>query len=233
MAIRLFRIVSVGLSIGLIGHIPYPVAYADPVVSPGFKPTALSEYFSQGTPTRQCHYAHPHDGGAAALHSTASTQPSASHPALGKENHNAFSLPTDPELNSLFTKVEKHYRAFGYKLASSLQISELKTVNAFAQDQKTVVVTRALLARTHDTSEIAFVIAHELAHLALKHDKNAGVREELEADALALKVVTTMGFNPCSSSSVLERLGSQTKITLVSVSPRLTALHNKTFSICG
>ena len=142
-------------------------------------------------------------------------------------------LPTDPELNNLFTKVEKHYRAFGYKLTSSLQISELKTVNAFAQDQKTVVVTRALLARTHDTSEIAFVIAHELAHLALKHDKNAGVREELEADALALKVVTTMGFNPCSSSSVLERLGSQTNITLVSVSPRLTALHNKTFSICG
>ena len=158
---------------------------------------------------------------------------------------------SDPNLNDITTKkhvgasstirkspgvptnIEKHYRALGYKLTSSLQISELKTVNAFAQDQRTVVITRALLARTHDTSEIAFVIAHEIAHIALNHDKNAGVHEELEADALALKVVTTMGFNPCSGSSVLERLGSRTKFILVSVSPRLTALHNKTFSICG
>lgn len=232
MAIGLFRIVSVGLSLGLIGYTACPVAYADLVVPSEFNTTTLSEYLSHVTPTRQCHYAHSHDSDTAILTSMTSLLKNTSELPLRSENHRVFP-PIDLELTTLFTNIEKHYRALGYKLTSSLQISELKTVNAFAQDQRTVVITRALLARTHDTSEIAFVIAHEIAHIALNHDKNAGVHEELEADALALKVVTTMGFNPCSGSSVLERLGSRTKFILVSVSPRLTALHNKTFSICG
>jgi hypothetical protein len=233
MAKRLLRVVSVGFLIGLCAHFPCPKAQAEPVTLPSVTLLPLPEYLSQDTPIYQCRAASSQDHYRTPLLRAVFEKGRFSGLSRATIPTKTFSIPVDPELNKLFKKVERHYSTLGYNLASLLHISDLKTVNAFAENQKIVVITRSLLARTRDTSEIAFVIAHELAHIALKHDKNAGVREELEADALALRVVTSMGFNPCSSSTVLERLGNQAKVTLVSVSPRVTALHNKTFSICG
>jgi Zn-dependent protease with chaperone function len=96
-----------------------------------------------------------------------------------------------------------------------------------------VVLTDALLARVTDRSELAFILAHEVAHVALGHGIHGGIAAEVAADALALQAVTALGFNPCSGPSVLERLGTPSQLTLVSVTPRLHALHDKTSPICG
>jgi Zn-dependent protease with chaperone function len=96
-----------------------------------------------------------------------------------------------------------------------------------------VVLTDALLARVTDRSELAFILAHEVAHVALGHGIHGGIAAEVAADALALQAVTALGFNPCSGPSVLERLGTPSQLTLVSVTPRLHALHDKTSTICG
>jgi predicted Zn-dependent protease len=96
-----------------------------------------------------------------------------------------------------------------------------------------VVLTDALVARVTDRSELAFVLAHEVAHVALGHGIHGGIAAEVAADALALQVVTALGFNPCSGPSVLERLGAPSQLTLASVTPRLHALHDQTSSMCG
>lgn len=95
------------------------------------------------------------------------------------------------------------------------------------------MLTGALVAKVSDESELAFILAHELAHVALNHDSHGGVSAEVAADRLALQVVTALGFNPCSGSHVLERLGSPAQVTLISVTPRLHALHNQTEDTCG
>lgn len=105
--------------------------------------------------------------------------------------------------------------------------------NAFVRHTNEIVITKALVTRVTDESELAFILAHELAHVALRHDAKGGISAEVAADALALQVVTALDFNPCSGSNVLERLGSPAKVTLVSVTPRLNALHDKTEDTCG
>jgi predicted Zn-dependent protease len=137
------------------------------------------------------------------------------------------------KVTKLFDQISKHYSSLGYTPPPSLQIIDSHAANAFIRHRNEVVLTRALVARVTDESELAFILAHEMAHVALGHDRGGGIPAEMEADALALKVVTALDFNPCSGSDVLERLGSPAQITLVSVTPRLHALHDQTLKRCG
>jgi hypothetical protein len=225
---RLLRSVSVGFSLILLSHFSCPVADAEPAT------TEIAVPYHSASPLqiRQCYQ----PGTASQLNVPGSTLISASEPSMNKRTATPIFIDTsarDTDLNALFQDIRQHYRTFGHFLTADLTLSDSKTVNAFARNQKTVVITRSLIARTKTSSEVAFVMAHELAHIALRHDQNSGVRGELEADALALKVVMGLGFDPCSGSEVLERLGAPAKLTLVSVSPRLNALHDKTFRFCG
>ena len=152
-------------------------------------------------------------------------------PALSTFNSPPF-LPVQ-KVTKLFDQISKHYSSLGYTPPPSLQIIDSHAANAFIRHRNEVVLTKALVARVTDESELAFILAHEMAHVALGHDRGGGISAEMEADALALKVVTALDFNPCSGSDVLERLGSPAQITLVSVTPRLHALHDQTLNICG
>ena len=51
-------------------------------------------------------------------------------------------------------------------------------VNAFALPNGRLYVTRGLLALANDTSEVAAVLSHEIAHVTLRH---ASQRSELQA----------------------------------------------------
>lgn len=137
------------------------------------------------------------------------------------------------QANRLFNRITEHYRALGHSTPSALVVIESRTANAFIRRKTEVVLTQTLVTQVTDESELAFILAHEVAHIALGHTINGGVSAEVAADALALQVVTALGFDPCSGSSVLERLGSPAQLTLVSVAPRLNALHDKTFDRCG
>lgn len=67
-------------------------------------------------------------------------------------------------------------------------------VNAFALPGGYVYVTRGLLALANDTSEVAAVIAHEMAHVTARHAFSRAARAE--AAAIASKVVQDVVDNP-------------------------------------
>ncbi|MDR1827095.1 MAG: M48 family metalloprotease [Methylobacteriaceae bacterium] len=71
-------------------------------------------------------------------------------------------------------------------------------INAFALPSHQLYVTRGLLALANDSSEVAAVIAHEIAHVTLRH---AAARTELEArSALVSRVVSDVLQDKSGSS---------------------------------
>jgi predicted Zn-dependent protease len=73
-------------------------------------------------------------------------------------------------------------------------------VNAFALPSGRLYVTRGLLALANDTSEVASVLAHEIAHVSLRH---ATARSELELrSALVSRVVADVLNDPVAGEMV-------------------------------
>ncbi len=78
--------------------------------------------------------------------------------------------------------------------AYKLTILNSPAVNAFALPGGYLYVTRGLLALANDSSEMAAVLAHEMAHVTAHHGAARQQREE--AAALASKVVTNIVDDP-------------------------------------
>jgi Zn-dependent protease with chaperone function len=107
-------------------------------------------------------------------------------------------------------------------------------VNAFATERGTILVTLGLLARLEDEAQLAFVLAHELAHVEASHArqlflegknigrelpgaaqtaaaqlvrKNAYCKElELEADAGGLQHFVRAGYDPAAVGGVFDAM---------------------------
>jgi predicted Zn-dependent protease len=76
-------------------------------------------------------------------------------------------------------------------------------VNAFALPSGRLYVTRGLLALANDTAEVAAVLSHEIAHVALRH---AMRRTELQARSnLVSRVTETLLSNPEEAEMLRER----------------------------
>ncbi len=85
-------------------------------------------------------------------------------------------------------------------------------VNAFALPNGRLYVTRGLLALANDSSEVAAVLAHEIAHVTLRH---ATSRSEFEAQSQLLTQVTeTVLNNPDEAALIRDR----SRFTLASFS---------------
>jgi len=153
--------------------------------------------------------------------------------ANAPEGHTTSPLLPSAQTAALFERITHYFVQLGYKVPPTLTVIESRSPNAFIRKGHEVVLTTGMAKQVTEPSELAFVLAHEVAHVALGHHLQGGVSAEVAADSLALKVMTALGFNPCSGTSVLERLGSPSQITLVSVTPRLHALHNQTSSLCS
>lgn len=136
--------------------------------------------------------------------------------------------PTD-----LFSKVLSAYSERDIDVEPELVIEEGKFANAFVRHGDEIVVTTRLIDSVQDRSELAFIFAHEVAHIALRHEHGSGVQGEIDADELALKVVTSLGMNPCAGAQVLDRLSAPLSASLVSVAPRINALHESMPAHCG
>ena len=108
---------------------------------------------------------------------------------------------------------------------SRVHLARLSQHNAYA-DGRHVFLTTGLLTRVQTDDELAFVIAHEMAHNILHHatimrgrDVKHGlgrtlgrsgriVREtERAADALGGNLMMDAGFNPVAGAAVLDHLG--------------------------
>ncbi len=82
-----------------------------------------------------------------------------------------------------------------------ITILDSPLVNAFALPSGRLYVTRGLLALANDTAEIAGVLAHEIAHVTLRH---AAARTEREQrSALIGRVMAELARNPSASAAVL------------------------------
>jgi predicted Zn-dependent protease len=96
--------------------------------------------------------------------------------------------------------------------AYRITILDSPVVNAFALPSGRLYVTRGLLALANDTAEASAVLAHEIAHVTVRH---ASARSELEArSALVSRVVADVLENPVAGAMVKD----QSRFTMASFS---------------
>lgn len=91
---------------------------------------------------------------------------------------------------------------------------ELSLLNSNEQnawsDGHRVAVTTGMLRLAHSDDEVAFVVAHEMAHNMLGHSRSSmsqifgGRRSEIAADQMAVGLMTYAGYRPESGISFLE-----------------------------
>ena len=95
-------------------------------------------------------------------------------------------------------------------------------VNALSVNSTAVVIFTALADRTRNEDELAFVIGHELAHIALGHTSEepddsvasllGGIGfdsdDEAAADRLAVRLLTAAGYNGKRGALLRERAAS-------------------------
>lgn len=74
-------------------------------------------------------------------------------------------------------------------------------VNAFALPNGRLYVTRGLLALANDTSEVAAVLSHEIAHVTLRH---ASQRNEMQARSTLIKRVAENVLNDAAEAAVVQ-----------------------------
>jgi len=71
-----------------------------------------------------------------------------------------------------------------------------------------VTVTTELVELFDRDDELAFLIGHELAHIALRHEDKGGRGQEREADRLGLEIAARAGFDPGAAAEALARVGA-------------------------
>jgi predicted Zn-dependent protease len=96
--------------------------------------------------------------------------------------------------------------------AYQVTILNSPVVNAFALPNGRLYVTRGLLALANDTSEVAAVLSHEIAHVTLRH---ASQRNELQARSDLIERVAENVLNNSQEAAVVQ---DQARSTLASFS---------------
>ena len=143
------------------------------------------------------------------------------------------------EINSYFNKLTKKIVKNYSKRKCSLSfvnITILKSAEIFALtlNSSDIILSSKLILSLNNEAELAYILAHEVAHLVLCHptiinhsnneksdistayQKNKSISNlqsltknkvlELEADALALKNIMALGYNPQASLSAISNL---------------------------
>jgi predicted Zn-dependent protease len=129
-------------------------------------------------------FGQPDDKGPAALPTlpqpTAETPASAEHKRLVAQFGGEYRAPvTEAYLNQVLAKLA----AAEDTPTQAYRVTILNTpvVNAFALPSGNLYITRGLLALANDTSEVAAVMAHEIAHVTARHASQRAERERTEA----------------------------------------------------
>lgn len=105
-----------------------------------------------------------------------------------------------PEAQRLVAEVAARLVAATERPGEGYQVTILDSpaINAFALPSGRLYVTRGLLALANDSSELAGVLAHEIAHVTLRH---ANARTELALrSALVSRVVTDVLNDPSAAA---------------------------------
>jgi beta-barrel assembly-enhancing protease len=100
---------------------------------------------------------------------------------------------------------------------SRVQVVPGRKLNARA-DGTYVQLTDAVAREAADDSELAFVIAHEMAHNILRHAETPGPKrlEEDQADRLGVKLMHAAGYDPHAAARFWSRFGKRTGLGIFS-----------------
>lgn len=108
-----------------------------------------------------------------------------------------------------------------------------RSLNAWS-DGRYVGLTTRMMEFVQDDSELAFVVAHEMSHNMLGHDRTRGVGNplvhfgigageikatELQADIQAVRLMAASGYDPTASERFLERLGKAKILRIATTHP--------------
>jgi predicted Zn-dependent protease len=180
------------------------------------------------------------------------TRASVEHKELLAQFGGEYKAPTaERYLDDILVKLAQASETPGQ---SPYKVTILNTpvVNAFALPTGNLYVTRGLLALASDASEVAAVMAHEIAHVTARHSALRAEREreaevisqaaaviqskqkgdeirnsqrlsiagfsrlqELEADAIGVRVIAKAGFDPYGASRFLTGLGKSAELRAV------------------
>lgn len=101
-------------------------------------------------------------------------------------------------------------------MSLKFQVVDLKKPNAYAISPDLLVVTTGLLDLIENDSELGFIVAHEIGHLALGHSGKVRaltaqnqVQHELEADAFAKSLMIKSGLDYADGVNLLLRLANK------------------------
>ncbi|WP_230530377.1 M48 family metalloprotease [Microvirga roseola] len=119
-----------------------------------------------------------------------------------------------PQLQRLLNDVTNRLVMATDRPDEAYQVTILNSpvVNAFALPNGRLYVTRGLLALANDSSEVAAVLSHEIAHVTLRH---ASQRSELQARSALIKRVAENVLNDAEEAAVVQ---SQARSSLASFS---------------
>ncbi len=108
-----------------------------------------------------------------------------------------------PQLQSLLTDVTNRLVMATDRPDEAYRVTILNSpvVNAFALPNGRLYVTRGLLALANDTSEVAAVLSHEIAHVTLRH---ASQRSELQARSALIERVAENVLNNAAEAAVVQ-----------------------------
>lgn len=76
---------------------------------------------------------------------------------------------------------------------------------AFAAGAGKLLISVGLVSKINNEVELAFVLAHELSHMQLKH-QDYQLENEFEADARALKIISNAGYNSGTALIIFNQL---------------------------
>lgn len=87
--------------------------------------------------------------------------------------------------------------------AGAITLEPSQTLNAQSAKGR-VLVTTALVEFAESDDELAFLIGHELAHLAVGEKR--GRDAEAQADLTGLRFAKAAGYDPCAAPGIVDRL---------------------------
>ncbi|MDF2689270.1 MAG: peptidase [Microvirga sp.] len=119
-----------------------------------------------------------------------------------------------PQLQQLLTDVTNRLVMATDRPDEAFQVTILNSpvVNAFALPNGRLYVTRGLLALANDTSEVAAVLSHEIAHVTLRH---ASQRSELQARSALIERVAENVLKDAEDAATAQ---NQSRTTLANFS---------------
>ncbi len=183
------------------------------------------------------------------------------HKELVAQFGGEYSAPTaERYLNGVLAKLAAASESPG-QAAYRVTILNTPVVNAFALATGNLYVTRGLLALADDGSEVAAVMAHEIAHVTARHsalraerEKEAAVisqaasviqnrqkgeeirssqklsvasfsrQQELDADAVGVRVISRAGYDPYGASRFLTALAKSSELRAALYGKKKSAL---------